>query len=778
MPITPSGAIVWRDYVTDGVPASGAHKVDKASVRAWSQSVEDLVTAAATAALVFDTRANLYATLTAAANTLAWVVADSTAAYNGIYRKSGASGTGSWSRVADLPYSFVKMSDAGAGTANAIQVTSDIPTSDSVLRISNVFEANTGNVTISENGGTAKALLTSSGNQIASGGLVAGMMISYFDDGASFRLISDQASAAIQAAAEAAQAAAEDARDDALAAVASVDLPVIGSGDGGKALIVKDDLSGYEFGFTSNTVTPEAYGAAGNGTTDDTVAVQAALNAGIVALTPGASYLITQSLVVPNGGGILGDGTARFIMDSTGFNHTSELLATRFGTNAVGIIVKGGLTSPFTQHTGAILKDFILESEVLDGRVLKGIAVLNARNVVISGVEIFGLPVGTAICFNSVVNSVAVHNYIHDCTTNVTGFTLPQITGIEVDNDLVNNVISSNLKINFNTIKNLTVGAATLAEDGYQTDGINIARELSYGHQVIGNYIEGVGEGIDTFGDSVNISHNTIKNAYIFGIKLIHGARRTRVVSNMIDGAGLCGIALEGSSTAANDTERNLISSNTIERVNYNGAWNANDTAGIRTNDNGGTTILPRNNMVVDNYINCNGTGKYGIYAAGNGTLNLFRDNRVVSATTRETFGAIADIRSADKAGVRGAFNTTTAAQNTVDNLGSTPTLDVQEEWSSATYTAKAHRLLKVYAQIRTSVASSYEIRCFIRKNGSAVATGTETSSGGSQTTQVQDLISVAPGDTISFAWLHTDPTNRAVTADATLSFFTISEEG
>lgn len=210
MPISPSGATVWRDYVTDGVPASGAHKVYKPHVRAWSQSVEDIVTAAATAALVFDTRANLYAILTAGANTLAWVVSDSTASYNGIYRKSGASGTGSWSRVADLPYSFIVASDAGAGTANAIQATTAIPVSESALVLLNIFEANTASpATVAFNGGSALTIKTNTGNDVAAGGLVAGMLVVGRVAGATFRLINDQVSSAIVAAAEAAQAAAE-----------------------------------------------------------------------------------------------------------------------------------------------------------------------------------------------------------------------------------------------------------------------------------------------------------------------------------------------------------------------------------------------------------------------------------------------------------------------------------------------------------------------------------------------------------------------------------------
>ncbi|MGO6719556.1 hypothetical protein ACC717_05815 [Rhizobium ruizarguesonis] len=226
---------IFRDYITNGVPSSGNHKPAKAEIRSWGAWVESIISSfLSNGGLVYTSRALLFADLAHAANSSAWVIGDATTAYNGVYMKAGASGTGSWTRVADLPYSFVQLIDAGAGTPNAIQLTSTIPTSQSVLRVANVFEANAGNVTVSENGGSAKSLLTSSGSQIAAAGLTAGMMIVYVDDGAAFRLLSDQASAAIQAAAAASASAAAGSASAAsasaaaaAASAASVSLPAI-----------------------------------------------------------------------------------------------------------------------------------------------------------------------------------------------------------------------------------------------------------------------------------------------------------------------------------------------------------------------------------------------------------------------------------------------------------------------------------------------------------------------------------------------------------------------
>ncbi|WP_457661246.1 hypothetical protein [Sinorhizobium medicae] len=73
----------------------------------------------------------------------------------------------------------------------------------------NVFEANTASpVTVSFNGGSALTIKTNGGNDVAVGGLTAGMIVMGIVSGTTFRLVSDQASAVLVAQAEAAAAAA------------------------------------------------------------------------------------------------------------------------------------------------------------------------------------------------------------------------------------------------------------------------------------------------------------------------------------------------------------------------------------------------------------------------------------------------------------------------------------------------------------------------------------------------------------------------------------------
>ncbi|MBX5010901.1 hypothetical protein HJB67_13145 [Rhizobium lentis] len=209
---------VWRDFVVDGVPSSGAYKPSKPDIRNWGTNLEGFLTSVGSnSGTVKLTRALLYADLAHPADTMAWVVQDTTIDYNGIYQKVGASGVGSWTRVADLPFSFIVAVDEGAGTANAITATSDMPVSESALIVFTVFEANTASpVTVSFNGSAPLTIKTNSGNDIAAAGLSAGMQVFGRVIGTTFRLITDQVNAAIVAAAEAAAAASQGYRDQAL----------------------------------------------------------------------------------------------------------------------------------------------------------------------------------------------------------------------------------------------------------------------------------------------------------------------------------------------------------------------------------------------------------------------------------------------------------------------------------------------------------------------------------------------------------------------------------
>ncbi|WP_248447114.1 hypothetical protein [Sinorhizobium meliloti] len=223
-------ANIWADG-----PSSDPYEPNKEQIRAWGAWVEGIITAfTSTGGLIYSSKAALDADLSKAANSMAWVIGDPVAENNGVYGKVGASGTGSWTRRSDLPFSFIIASDAGAGTPNAIQATTSIPVSASALIWMNVADTNTGTpVTVSFNGGTALTIKSNSGEDVEVGGLQSGMILLGTVSGGTFRLFSDEtiaaklfaardAALAAQAAAEAAEAAAEAARDQAAGYVTDI----------------------------------------------------------------------------------------------------------------------------------------------------------------------------------------------------------------------------------------------------------------------------------------------------------------------------------------------------------------------------------------------------------------------------------------------------------------------------------------------------------------------------------------------------------------------------
>ena len=99
----------YRDYVVDGVPSSGANKPSKADIRALWAALDAIIGGLSGGGgggyVGFTTLALLNANLAYPANTLAEVVSDPTGSNDGVYLKSGASGSGSWTQISTLTLS-------------------------------------------------------------------------------------------------------------------------------------------------------------------------------------------------------------------------------------------------------------------------------------------------------------------------------------------------------------------------------------------------------------------------------------------------------------------------------------------------------------------------------------------------------------------------------------------------------------------------------------------------------------------------------------------------
>ncbi|RUM99042.1 hypothetical protein EET67_05230 [Pseudaminobacter arsenicus] len=384
---------VFRDFVTDGVASSGANKPKKAEVRELLTGYETIINAFVSGGgTIVQGAANLPTLLNYPSLTMAWVI-DPDPNLSGIYQKQGASGAGSWVRLLDLPYSFIKATNAGAGTANAIVATTSIPvpTADGGALVTvNVSADNTGPATVSFNGGPALNIISSSGNAMQAGYLTAGMQIAGFKVGSDFRLLSEAATAAMlalveqavldaQAAVAAAQAAMSSVVPNIFATKAAAEAyaPAVApdfinlagytfAGDGGGALYKKvavepthagkfsitlsDAVTVVWYEIAEEVVNPLMFGVNRNSAFDQTAAFQAMLDHGATEIyLPRGIYKLDGDLTCNHDLKVRGVGTLDFSA-GTGQLATSGI-ATRVGDLSANV-AKGSRTLSFTSVDG------------------------------------------------------------------------------------------------------------------------------------------------------------------------------------------------------------------------------------------------------------------------------------------------------------------------------------------------------------------------------------------------------------------------------------------
>lgn len=95
----------YRDFSTDGVQSSGPHNPKKEDQRALGLLIEQGIANAALGAMVdisYGTRAELEADLLHDPDTVGLIYSDPDTSKNGLYVKSGASGSGAWGQVSAL----------------------------------------------------------------------------------------------------------------------------------------------------------------------------------------------------------------------------------------------------------------------------------------------------------------------------------------------------------------------------------------------------------------------------------------------------------------------------------------------------------------------------------------------------------------------------------------------------------------------------------------------------------------------------------------------------
>lgn len=189
-----------------GFDASGdARSVDNGDVVTFGVEIARAIDLLGTAVAgpVYATRSALNADLNYAENI--WAIVTNDGADSGYYRKVGASGGGAWVWKLPLHSDFVIGTDAGAGTANAIEITTNIGVFEGVLLAFKLYRDTTGSPVTVTAGGVTYTLKTNRGGNVS--GLTADMEIVGRIYGTEFRLWTDVDISALVAAAAASETA-------------------------------------------------------------------------------------------------------------------------------------------------------------------------------------------------------------------------------------------------------------------------------------------------------------------------------------------------------------------------------------------------------------------------------------------------------------------------------------------------------------------------------------------------------------------------------------------
>jgi parallel beta-helix repeat protein len=405
---------------------------------------------------------------------------------------------------------------------------------------------------------------------------------------------------------------------------------------------------------TSSTVNVETFGAVGDGVTDDTLAIQAALDlahtsgGGLVQFTPGKTYAVSTFLVVYDYTTIYAYGATIKAIGNTGLLRNflgTETFSLYGGHSNVQILGGRWDGNAFNGTTGSVTA----ETDVMN--------FVHATNITVRDVTIENTSTAHALEFNAIDGGRALN-----C----------RFLGFKDNTADSSRQFSEAVQIDISASGSSSIGAFD------STPSKNIL--------VDGCYF-GTSARTGKFGRGVG-SHTLASGAYYYGIQIVnnriegtlqegirgYGWRRAIIANNVIDGTGYSGIALthpDPASAGYSANSRNLsITGNTIERPGtdsgirvkgYSGA--TCDQVAISGNSILGNAADTANGIHVEYCSRPVVTGNTVSSTGSTGIFNNFSDGGSISGNT---------VRSSATTGINITQSTgTTVSGNNVDGTTS-----------------------------------------------------------------------------------------------------------
>lgn len=428
-----------------------------------------------------------------------------------------------------------------------------------------------------------------------------------------------------------------------------------------------------------DVVTPEDFGAVGDGVADDGPAILAALNTGaLVRGNPGKIYGVSGSASQ----GIVCPSVARFsdvfIKDLLPGDPSRRTIYQQNGS--VFSFERGGVDRNGTGGGGTIAS-------------AAAIYVDTCPDVRIVDAEITGDDMGTGIVVTGCNGPLVKGCRVHDMGAGTSGGAAPTddvLQGIWF-------ISCSQPRCENNTVKNLLVQWSGQPPTNRWSRGI--VNSGCDGLVVVGNTVVNVDQGNDNSGDlnprRTSVVGNSFSNLGSFGVKFANTGTYSTVMGNTIDQAGLAGVVISGNTTSTPQSSQIIVEGNVITRTGKT-TWAAFNIAGVSIQTGGApNTAFPQGVKVIGNIIDGTGSAspmKFGVNCdvdlptASGDIWNVAENNTIIGSSVAaigDPGGArgIADgyarvRRSANQAIPNNAFGTFISFDTIdVDRMGSMPAL-------------------------------------------------------------------------------------------------------
>lgn len=320
-------------------------------------------------------------------------------------------------------------------------------------------------------------------------------------------------------------------------------------------------------------VFPEDFGAAGDGVTDDTVAVNLALATGLVVRgLKGSIYAVTGDITLPDAVD-LRDISFKQLAPNDASRRTLKKLA---GSGPIRM-----------SHVKVDRNGATTDGSIADAA---GIWLANVDDIVLEDVVVTGDSKGTGILITAANRVKVVRPYVHDMSWSAAVDPgSEQLVGVWFVN-------CSQVEVVEPTIRNLTGFIGANPERAIQTDGLDFSGCNIF--NIIGGCIENCGEGVDISGTVGNrrfsVTNLLLLDIDSWGFKCANSASDGVVANCIARDCGLGGFVVSGPSSGGLPECKNISFSN-CKAINTgsNGHWAANNPTGFSITTGATNPLLP-----------------------------------------------------------------------------------------------------------------------------------------------------------------------------------------